>query len=55
MRGMYRQTLGDASRLDCFFNVHPVRSFERERNVSPDTCALGVAIQRTDSLALAVL
>ena len=35
-----------------FFNVLPVRSFQKEKNVSPNTCAVGVANQRTDSPAL---
>ena len=38
-----------------FFNVLPVRPPLREKNVSPDTRAVGVANQRTDSLAVVVL
>ena len=37
--------LGDASRLECFFKVPPVRSSQREKNASPDTCAVSVANQ----------
>ena len=33
-----------------FFNVFSVRSFFEEKNVSLDTCAVGVVNQRRDNL-----
>ena len=52
-----RASLGVPSRLEClFFNVLPVRFLSlREKNVSPDTWAVGAANQRTDRPALVVL
>ena len=42
--------LGDARRLKCFFNVLPVRSFQREKNVSPvrrsSICSVVIAATR---------